>query len=101
MARSTFQVSEADTATLTIKNTDRDTSGDTVRFYVGSPPFSPSDEVGSASGVSALSDLDISYSVPDPGTYRAELVIDRSGGDREAWVQFRLCVTSWASIPTP
>ena len=101
MASSTFQVSEEGTATLTIKDTDRDTTGDTVRFYVGTPPFDASDEVGSAAGVSAGSDLNISYSVPGPGTYQAEVVIDRSGGDREAWVQFQLYVTSWASIPTP
>ena len=98
---SLYTVAEQESpAQLTVVDPDRDTSGRTVRLYIGDRPFSPSDERGSAAGTAQGDDLQIAYDVPEPGTYEAELVID-DGSTLQAWTRFRIRVVDWLSIPEP
>ena len=87
-------------AQLTITDPDRDTSGKTVRLYIGQRPFNPSDERGSAAGTAQGTDLQIAYDVPEPGSYEAEIVID-DGSGFTAWTRFAVRVVDWLSIPEP
>jgi hypothetical protein len=99
---SVYVLAEQETpAQATIVDPDRDTSGKTVRLYIGDRPFDASAERGSAAGTTQGTDLQIAYEVPDPGgPYEAELVID-DGSDLTAWTRFRVRVVDWQSIPQP
>lgn len=75
---------------LTILDTDRDTTGDTVRVYLDG------DEKGSTSGVAKGSDLDIPYTVPTerPKAYEGRIVID-DGTNEIPWISFELNVVEF------
>lgn len=93
------RVEEADTATLTIKDPDRDTSGRTVRVFIGEEPLDATDERGSAPGAAEGEQIDIDYSVPDPGDdYYGEIIIEDGSGNKEPWARFHMEVRDWQSI---
>jgi hypothetical protein len=93
------RVEEADAATLTIKDPDRDTSDRTVRVFIGQEPLDASDERGDAAGGPKGEDITIQYSVPDPGDdYYGEIIIEDGSGGKEPWARFYMEVRDWQSI---